>query len=64
MRFQLRQSGWPLQGGRSLVPQGTIIDSASPDAWVCTCCELGDHIAAVECSAARSGYLRHNEGGV
>ena len=31
MRFQLRNCGWSIQGGRSFIPQGTIIDSASPD---------------------------------
>jgi hypothetical protein len=34
MKFQLRECGWPLQGGRSFVPQGTIIDTdANADAW-------------------------------
>jgi len=34
MRFQLRECGWPVQGGRSLIPQGTIIDTdANADAW-------------------------------
>jgi hypothetical protein len=41
MRFQLRQTGWPLQGGRSYVPQGQIIDSASTDAWSALVVSLG-----------------------
>ena len=41
MRFQLRQTGWPLQGGRSFIPQGTIIDSASTDPWSTLVVALG-----------------------
>jgi hypothetical protein len=34
MRFQLRQCGWPLLGGRVFVPEGTIINTASgTDPW-------------------------------
>ena len=34
MKFQLRECGWPLQGGRSFIPQGTIIDTdANADSW-------------------------------
>lgn len=32
MRFQLRECGWPLQGGRAFIPQGTIIDTDGPPA--------------------------------
>jgi hypothetical protein len=28
MRFQLRGHGWPIDGGRHLIPEGTIIDTA------------------------------------
>jgi hypothetical protein len=30
MRFQLRQTGWSIDGGRHFLPQGTIIDDSDP----------------------------------
>jgi hypothetical protein len=34
MKGQLRSYGWPLQGGRSFIPAGQIIDTdAGTDAW-------------------------------
>ena len=41
MKFQLRECGWPLQGGRSFIPQGTIIDSAGTDQWSALVVALG-----------------------
>jgi hypothetical protein len=42
MKFQKRNHGWPLQGGRVFVPAGTIIDTdANADAWSRLVTELG-----------------------
>lgn len=41
MKFQLRECGWPLQGGGSFIPQGTIIDSAGTDQWSALVVALG-----------------------
>jgi hypothetical protein len=30
MKFQLRGHGWPIDGGRHLIPEGTIIDTSDP----------------------------------
>lgn len=41
MRFQLLMTGWPLQGGRSFIPAGTIIDSSATDGWSALVVALG-----------------------
>jgi hypothetical protein len=42
MRFQLRSHGWPLEGGRSFIPEGTTIDTDNPtDPWSALVVALG-----------------------
>jgi hypothetical protein len=41
MKFALRQSGWSIEGGRTFIPQGAIIDSASTDPWSALVVALG-----------------------
>jgi hypothetical protein len=41
-KFQLRETGWPIKGGRVFIPKGTIIDTvAGTDPWSPIVASLG-----------------------